>query len=41
MKSTYFLEADEDCIIIVVFKNVKSAFVQCFNDRRDKKQVAK
>ena len=41
MKSTCFLKADENHIIAVVFKNVKSALVQCFNDRRDKKQAAR
>jgi len=41
MKSTCFLEADEDRIIAVIFENMKSALIQCFNDRKDKKQAAK
>ncbi len=41
MKSTYFLEADKNHIIAVIFENMKSALVQCFNDRKDKKQAAR
>jgi len=41
MKSTCFLEADEDCIIAIIFENVKFALIQCFNDKKDKKQAAR
>jgi len=41
MKSTCFLEADKDRIIAVIFENMKFALVQCFNDRKDKKQAAR
>jgi len=41
MKSTCFLEVNKDHIIAVIFENVKSAFVLCFNDRKDKKQAAR
>ncbi len=40
-KSTCFLEADEDHIIVIIFENMKSAFIQCFNNRKDKKQAAR